>query len=274
MHRIRNRILICLVILVGAWAILAYLILPALWRHYEHHPAMEAAPKTALTGEGIPADPLNVALIGTEAEVVRAFLAGGWVPADPITFRTGLHIAESVVRNKPYPTAPVSNLYLWRRKEDLAFERPVGGSPRKRHHARFWRSTELGMDDRPMWIGATTFDRSVGISHRTGQITHHIAPDVDAERDKLMADLQSAGQLVRTFQVTGVGAVMLGRNGGGDWYYTDGELSVGVISAANVRQTAPPSELVNPPRVALKNTMWTWIRRLIRPTQPRLPYND
>ena len=33
--------------------------------------------------------------------------------------------------------------------------------------------------------GGATFDERVGLSHTTGQITHHIAPDVDTERDHL-----------------------------------------------------------------------------------------
>ena len=56
------------------YAGIAYLMLPALWRHYEHHPAMEHAPKTTQTKDGRLADPLNVALIGTQAEVVHAGL--------------------------------------------------------------------------------------------------------------------------------------------------------------------------------------------------------
>jgi hypothetical protein len=89
----------------------------------------------------------------------------------------------------------VSSLYLWGRKEDLAFEQPVGGDPARPHHMRFWRSAEVDATGRPLWIGAETYDARVGFSHTTGQITHHIAPDVDAERDRLLQTLQQAGQV-------------------------------------------------------------------------------
>ena len=62
-----------------------HLILPALRRKYEHHPALAAAPKTALTALGIPGDPLNVGLTGGEHAVDCSMLAVGWGPADPIT---------------------------------------------------------------------------------------------------------------------------------------------------------------------------------------------
>src|SRR5271168_2343313 len=42
-------------------------------------------------------------------------------------------VADSVLR-RPDDDAPVSNLFLFGRKQDLAFEQPVGGGPRRRHH--------------------------------------------------------------------------------------------------------------------------------------------
>ena len=77
----------------------------------------------------------------------------------------------------------MSPLYVFGRKQDLAFEQDVGGSADQRHHVRWWRAEPLDAAGRPLWIGDATFDRDAGISHLTGQITHHIAPDIDAERD-------------------------------------------------------------------------------------------
>lgn len=238
----------------------AYLLLPALWKHYEHHPAMEQAPKVTLTSAHIPGDPLNVALVGSQSEVLGAMLKAGWQPADPITLGSSLHIAASVLLDRSYERAPVSNLFVWGRKQDLAFEKRAGRSPSHRHHVRFWRGEGLDYQGRELWIGAITFDQSVGVSHRTAQITHHIAPDVDAERDGLMHDLQQAGQLVEVFQVSGMGPTIDGRNGGGDRYYTDGELSVGVLSAENSVRTAAPSLSSNPPSIEVKATLWNWLR--------------
>lgn len=249
-----------LIVVLLLYTLLAYVIVPAAWRHYEHHPALEDAPKTATTVEGIPGDPLNIGFVGTQAEIVRALVAAGWFPADPITLRTSIAITESVLLHRPDPTAPVSTLQLWGRRQDLAFERAVGRSARQRHHVRFWQAPDLGVAGRPLWIGAATFDHGVGFSHRTGQITHHIAPDVDAERDTLIVDVQRAGQLVRVYQVTGVGATLRGFNGGGDWYYTDGEMTIGVLAHDNVEQLTPPVQLPNPVAVTVKNRLWRWMR--------------
>ena len=228
-RRVAARVLRGTIAVLLVWLISAYLILPALWRHYEHHPALEDAPKTTVTAQGIPGDALNVGLIGTREELVHAMLAAGWRPADPITFETSLKISGSVLLGRAYPDAPVSNLYVFGRRQDLAFEKASGKSARQRHHVRFWRSSDLGRGDVPLWIGAVTFDRSVGFSHRTGQVTHHIAPDIDAERDGLMRDLAAAGMLISTSERPGVGATKAGRNGEGDPYFTDGKAIIGVL---------------------------------------------
>ena len=82
---------------------------------------------------------------------------------------------------------------------------------------------------------AVTFDRS-GLSHRTGQITHHIGPDIDAERDGLIADLGEGGGW-RRYPGQGVGATLVGPHGGGDRYFTDGELTVGVLASDDEEDT-------------------------------------
>jgi LssY C-terminus len=125
----------------------------------------------------------------------------------------------------PDDDAPVSNLFLFGRKQDLAFEQPLSGGPIRRHHVRFWRWDEL-CEGRPGWFGAATFDARVGLSHTTGQVTHHIAPDVDAERDRLASELQQAGMVQSTEWKDGFHAELEGRNGGGDLWHTDGRLVI------------------------------------------------
>ena len=53
--------------------------------------------------------------------------------ADPITLKSSLRIAESTDLPPLVcgEDAPVSNLYLFGRKEDLAFEKPVGDDARR-----------------------------------------------------------------------------------------------------------------------------------------------
>jgi hypothetical protein len=215
--------------LLGYLAV-AYFALPLAWKRYtRRHPALDDVPGITQAADGIPGDPLNVALVGTEAQVKRIMVAAKWYPADPLTLRSCLEIAEASVLKRPYDDAPVSNLFLFGRKEDLAFEQPVGMDPRQRHHVRFWRAPKADPDGRPFWVGSATYDTRVGFSHTTGQITHHIGADVDAERDHVLASLEKTGELQETYAIDDFHEIRQGRNGGGDPWHTDGRLLVGVI---------------------------------------------
>jgi hypothetical protein len=230
-RKIWARLLVILVVVLLGWFLTAYLVMPALWERYgRRHPSLEDIPGITYTGFDAPGDPLNVALIGTKAEVIKVMLAAGWTPSDPLSLKSCLEIAEATVFKRPYRDAPVSNLYLFGRKEDLAFEYPVGDNPRERNHVRFWETSKRDPDGRPLWIGSATFDKGVGLSHTTGQITHHIAADVDAERDFLFKTLEETGDLSETYVEKGFHKTLEGKNGGGDPWHTDGNLYVGVIS--------------------------------------------
>lgn len=212
-----------------AYLLVAYFFIPEIWIHRDAGRIGEFGPMVTTTEQDIPGDPINVGLVGPKEDVLRAFASAGWDPADKITLRTSAEIGLSVVLDRPDLDAPVSALLFEGRKQDLAFEKAVGKSADERHHVRFWLTRSTGADGRPLWLGSASFDRGVGFSHDTGQITHHIAPDVDAERDLIIGDLQKAGQLSSTYEIPGIGATKTGRNGGGDPYFTDGKAMIGVL---------------------------------------------
>lgn len=212
------------------YVIAAYVVIPFGWKRYaRHHPSFDENPRITQTADGHPGDPLNVALIGVEVAIRGIMQAAGWYPATALGVKSDLKIAADVVLSRPDDEAPVSSLYLFGRKEDLAFEQPVGDNPRQRHHVRFWRTPSVDGEGRPIWIGSASYDERAGLSHTTGQITHHIAPDVDAERDHLFGDLKQTGGLSDVDTVDDFHTVREGRNGGGDLWRTDGALWVGTL---------------------------------------------
>ena len=67
-----------LLLVALAWAAAAYLVVPALWvRHFRRHPFFAQAARITLTGDGHPGDPINIGLVGSEEDVVRAMRAAG-----------------------------------------------------------------------------------------------------------------------------------------------------------------------------------------------------
>jgi len=258
-----------IVIVVGLWGLAAYILLPLSWRHYEHQRRLAGLTMVTRTGEDIPGDPINIGLVGARDDVLCAMNAATWYPADPITLRSSIEIAGSVLFDRPYRDAPVSPLYYLNKREDLAFEKPVGSSANRRHHVRFWKVLDHGEEGRAVWLGAVTFDRGVGLSRNDARITHHIGPDIDAERDLLTADLKAAKVVTTIYDVTGIGPTLGGRNGGGDPYYTDGEIKISVLVDGCSTRSATVAKLSNPPIVDFKNRAWEAVAKLLLPAPPK-----
>jgi hypothetical protein len=263
MKRIRP-LLVTVAIVLAGWLLAAYVVLPMLWRHYEHQKKLDGLPMVTVTTSGIPGDAINVGFVGSGRDIACAMHAAGWYPADPVTLKSSLEIIGSVLLDRPYRDAPVSPLLYAGRKQDLAFEKPAGTSADRRHHVRLWKVLESGDENRPVWLGAVTFDRSVGLSHTTGQVTHHIDADIDRERDGLAADLEKAGMLQARYQVMGLGPTLFGRNGGGDRYYTDGEVWMMRLVEDCQRTDKPPEILPSPQAVEFKDQIWKSTAALFR----------
>ena len=195
----------------------------------------EPLPLTCFRRDGVPGDPLNVRIMATEAQLGAAFANAGWYRADEITLITALRIAIDSLLARKYSTAPVSNLYLFGRRQDIAFEQP-GRSVRERDHVRFWKTPITGRHKRPLWVGGATKDIRVALSPKTHLPTHLIAPDVDTERDFLVEDLSATGWVVDVEHLAGFGHAIKRSNGDGGEYYSDG--TVVVLELADV--LAPP----------------------------------
>ncbi len=203
-------------------------------------------PLTTVCRSGASGDPINIQIVGTSGQIGAAFAAAGWYRADEITLVTSLRIIVDSVLGHKYSTAPVSNLYLFGRKEDMAFERP-GSNVRQRDHIRIWNTGRNGNDRRHTWIGSVTKDTKIELAKTNHLPTHHISPDVDAERALLVSELAVTGYVIQEATRPGFGKQTHGLNGEGDPYVTDGQ--VAVLTLANVA-TTPLATQVRSPLIA------------------------
>ncbi|WP_045370391.1 LssY C-terminal domain-containing protein [Methyloceanibacter caenitepidi] len=197
--------------LAATYGLAAYVILPYIVRMGLMVLRHKHVPSFTLTGDGLPGDPVNLALEGTFDELRAAFAKAGWHEADPLTLSSSWGMVRAFVLNTSYPKAPFSTLYLFGRGQDIGFQKPIGKSPRKRHHVRFWAKclTEAQtVDDvfwhgtnrpdtreRVLWVGAGTKDTGFSLTRLTFQITHATDADTNAERDFIMAELSRNGTI-------------------------------------------------------------------------------
>jgi hypothetical protein len=189
------------------YAIAAYIILPRVVRMGLKILQRKHVPRYTLTGDGLPGDPVNLALIGTFQQLRSAFATAGWSEADPLGIASSARMVRAFVLNSAYPTAPFSTLYLFGRGQDIGFQKAIDNSPRKRHHVRFWalslthaesavgtarlwQNAERPPEDaRVLWVGAGTRDTGFSLTRLTFQITHATDPDTNLERDYIITEL-------------------------------------------------------------------------------------
>jgi hypothetical protein len=196
-------------------------------------PPWNGLPMRTATRSGSPGDPVNIAIEGSRASILAAFMAIGWVQADPLSLRDDARLAEDAVLHRSYPTAPVSRLFLFGRQEDFAVEHELG-SVAKRDHARFWDTKRTDPATHlELWIGDASRDSGIEVLRRHGipiGTTHHIDPDLDAERARIVDALQATGRVTAVVMEPGMGATANARNGGGDRFFTDGKVAVIVLN--------------------------------------------
>ena len=136
------------------YGIAAYLVLPRVIRMGLKVLQRKLVPSFTVTGDGLPGDPVNLALIGTLQQLRAAFAALGWSEADQLGLKSSWGMVRAFVFNSPYPTAPFSTLYLFGRGQDIGFQKAIDNSPRKRHHIRFWA---FGPRAHPGYLGNRRF---------------------------------------------------------------------------------------------------------------------
>lgn len=248
------------------WAVLAYLVLPRVHRILTRIYLPDYFIGRARTSDGLLGDPVNVALLGSAQQLHTAMHRAGWILADAVDLGSSRRIVTATLRRRSYDRAPVSPLFLFGRQQDLAYQQEVDGNPGKRHHIRFWPCPPgwvlpggIAVD----WLAAGTYDRSVGLSLFTLQVTHKIEADTDRERDFVLASLQASDPGIGVRIIEDFSTGYHSRNGGGDTISTDGDLPVvdltGVepdpevpLPPVDQRQTTPAPTVVGAVLVGLR----------------------
>ncbi|MGC2315547.1 MAG: LssY C-terminal domain-containing protein [Bradyrhizobium sp.] len=237
------------VLAVGiTYGVAAYVILPRVIRMGLKILQHRLVPSYTITGDGLPGDPVNIALVGTLDQLRTAFTALGWSEADRLGLTSSWRMTQAFVLNSPYPTAPFSTLYLFGRGQDIGFQKAIDNSPRKRHHIRFWALSLTRAQktwgaagfwlntDRPpagepvLWVGAGTRDTGLSLTRLTFQITHATDSDTNAERDYIIAELRK-NRSIEAVQVYRSGEHLPTERV--NHYVTDGEIMLASLATGN-----------------------------------------
>lgn len=169
-------------------------------------------------------DPLNVALIGSGEDVIAALTAGGWNFTEAITVDSIRRMIGAAIADEPFATAPVSALYAFGRKQDIALQR-ARSRIAQRNHMRLWLAP-FRCEGQPVWVGQVSRDIGVKITSKPPTLTTHVIdPNVDESREYLLHSLLHQEAVQWFAFVRGVGAATREQprlNLTDDPYFTDG----------------------------------------------------
>lgn len=186
-------------------------------------------PRRVQDQQGNPGDMVNFALIGTKDQVQKSFAAAGWVSVDKTTEDAIVHGLLATLAHEAYVQMPMSTLYLFGRAQDLSFARadPLAVAA-VRHHLRVWQTTQT-INGSPLWVGSATHDNGFEKDQRNGQITHHIDPKIDQERDFIEQSFSSAGVVRQAAYVTPSDPLKTAKTATGGSFESDGRIVVMIL---------------------------------------------
>jgi hypothetical protein len=173
-------------------------------------------------------DPLNLVVIGNAKELMPTFVRREWHMAEDTYWGSIWKTLGSFLFGKRYRYSPVSNLYLFGRKQDLALQK-ARGTIHQRNHLRLWL-TPMRFQGKEVWLGSISRDIGVHFTAKPGHfVTHKIDKDIDEVRNSFGEDMLFSQGLIKVGWAKGMPAVPAEKprlNLGSDPYFTDGLLLV------------------------------------------------
>jgi len=195
---------------------------------------IEEQPATVTNADGSKTgDPLNLVIIGDSEAVWPAFLRSGWDPTAAMSAGTAMKTGIFGIFGGAYRYAPISNLYVYGRAQDIAFQK-VRSNIHYRNHLRLWLAP-VTVNGLPVLMGQISRDIGSRFTTKSKTLTtHRIDPNVDDTRAALVQDFIYAQALAAFARVGGVGFVPPEKPRGnltGDPWFTDGNRAVMMLTS-------------------------------------------
>jgi hypothetical protein len=198
---------------------------------------LDSVPCCTRNVEGKAGDPINVVFVGRLEQVRDALIARHWDVTAPVTGASLWRLLHASIFGSRYRYAPVSELFLFDRPHDLAFQKSRAIID-ERNHMRLWLAP-VTYQGRHVWLGQISRDAGVKFSGRLWPPTTHIIdPDIDEARFYLLQDLLEGDSLLQVGYSSSHYATTPGNphyNAEDDPYFTDGLRAVFFVSLEPVQ---------------------------------------
>jgi len=194
---------------------------------------LESIPRRITDQNHSPGDMVNILIVGTEDEMVKAFTAAAWVKVDKSVGSTVMEGLLDTFEKKDYLTMPMSTLYLFDRPQDYGFAHaePVRVIM-SRNHLRVWKSPHQ-VNGRPLWCVAATHDIGFERDQRNNGVTHKIDPAIDGEREFVNQTLSGTGLVSARGHVVPANPLTEAKTATGGEFHSDGRILVLVLKSGD-----------------------------------------
>lgn len=195
-------------------------------------------PRRVNDSQGNAGDIVNFLILGQQQDVLKMFLAAGWVQVDRTVGDAVLHGLLATLSKDAYTQMPMSTLELFGRPQDygLAHAEPFAVVA-TRNHLRLWKAP-FEINGRELWAGAATHDMGFERDQRNGGVTHHIDPDVDKERSYVGETLFSTGMIKNIALMMPANPVLTAKTATGGSFHSDGRVLVMDMAVAKATGNA------------------------------------
>ena len=196
---------------------------------------LSQVPHRTKTLKSVDADIVNLIFLGSKEQVQAAFREAGWGNSDPVGRRAVMRNLYALLNNSGYAKQPMKTHLLAGEPQDMNWQKGLNSYGR-RDHLRIWQWTPEGATE-PVWVSTSTHDTGAALSFKYKGFIHHISPDIDDERAKVIRDLNFSGCVKSVSYVARPGIATMTQNATGDLVRTDG--SIAVVQLQDCQPIAP-----------------------------------
>lgn len=174
-------------------------------------------------------EPLNFIFLAKDDGLLAAVLQqAGWTLSNKTNISSFIKAVKSLILRTTHPWVPISPSFWNTKIQDLSFAKVPGRNwPRHGHYVKIWRTNSLLKNGNIIYVGMV----NANDGFKWG-IIPKIAPDIDAERERLYQDLNHTGKLESHSKLQFV-KPLIGKNFMGDQFFTDGKAYIVALRATS-----------------------------------------
>ena len=184
----------------------------------------ENLPKISESITSLPAEPINIILIGDREKINQAFVQSGWYLLDGPSLKSYTKIVTSIIFKKSYPQTPGLPVFWDTKTSDFAYGKPTSpNSISSREHIHIWETNFITEEHQNIWVGTAHFDQTIQKKFGLIMPFHTTETKVDNERERIKVELTSTNLIQKIDKVDLTGLMYGTKKGSGNSFLTDGQ---------------------------------------------------